>query len=170
MSDYNRTTRKCSVSQLHPELRHAIRNYFQQHSLGDPIAETLRCCETISEKKSVSRLVSWLNDNSDTTIHTGMLLTSQSLIWVRRGDRSGTLLTAASLKEISVEAHTSMLTKDHGLEVSGYMEGSNKPMRGYIGMGQEIAAQEFCEEVKQAVIKANPPLPKSRPKWFWGKN
>ena len=99
-----------------------------------------------------------------------MLLTSQSLIWVRRGDRSGTLLTAASLKEISVETHTSMLTKDHGLEVSGYMEGSNKPMRGYIGMGQEIAAQEFCEEVKQAVLKANPPLPKSRPKWFLGKN
>ena len=34
---------------------------------------------------------------------------------------------------------------------------------------QEIAAPEFCEEVKQAVIKANPPLPKSRPKWFFGK-
>ncbi len=85
------------MSQLHPELRYAIRNYFQQHTLGDSIAETLRCCETISEKKSVSRLVSWLNVNSDTTIHTGILLTSQSLIWVRRGDRSGTLLTAASL-------------------------------------------------------------------------
>ncbi len=168
MSDYNRTTRKCSMSQLHPELRQAVRNYFQEHVLGDPGVETLRCCETISEKKSVSRLVSWLNDNSDRTIHTGMLLTSQWLIWVRRGDSTGTLLTAANLHLISVGVHTSMFTKDFGLEVSGYIEGSKSPMSGYIGMGPELAAQEFCEEVTQAVLKANPPAPKTWPKWLGG--
>jgi hypothetical protein len=76
MSDYYRTTRECSVRQLHPELRQAIRNYFQEHNLGDLDAETISCCETISEKKVTGRLISWLNDNSDTTIHTGILLTS----------------------------------------------------------------------------------------------
>ena len=168
MSDYNRTTRKCSVSQLHPELRQAVRSYFQEHALGDPVAETLRCCETISEKKSVSRLVSWLNDNSDTTIHTGMLLTSQWLIWVRRGDRTGTMLTAANLQLVSVGVHTSMFSKEFGLEVSGYIQGSKSPLSGYIGMGPEIAAQEFCEDVKQAVIKANPPSQRTWPKWLGG--
>ena len=168
MSDYNRTTRTCSVSQLHPELRQAVRNYFQEQALGDPVAETLRCCVTISEKKSVSRLVSWLNDNSDRTVHTGMLLTSQWLIWVRRGDRTGTTLTAANLQLISVGVHTSMFSKEFGLEVSGYIQGSKSPLSGYIGMGPEIAAQEFCEDVKQAVVKANPPSPKIWPKWLGG--
>jgi hypothetical protein len=168
MSDYNRTTRKCSVSQLHPELRQAIRNYFQEHNLGDPGDETLQCCETISEKKSTGRLLSLLNGNFDTIIRTGMLLTSQWLIWVRNGDRSGTVSTAANLKEISVGVHTSILAKDYGLEVAGTIVGSKSPMHGYIGMGPEIEAQEFCEEVKQAVIKANPPTPKSWPKWLGG--
>ena len=168
MSDYNRTTRECSVSQLHPELRQAIRSYFQEHELGDPQAETLMCCETISEKKNAGGLVSWLNGELDTTIHTGMLLTSQWLIWVRSGDKSGTLLAAADLKQISVKAYTSILTQDTGLEVSGYIEDSKGLMRGYIGMGSELAAQKFCDEVKQAITKANPPTKKSWPKWLGG--
>ena len=36
MSDYNRTTRECQVSQLHPEVLLALRNYFQEQKLGDP--------------------------------------------------------------------------------------------------------------------------------------
>jgi hypothetical protein len=168
MSDYYRTTRECSVRQLHPELRQAIRNYFQEHNLGDLDAETISCCETISEKKVTGRLISWLNDNSDTTIHTGILLTSQWLIWARRGDKSGTILAAADLKYISVGVHTSVLTKDYGLEVYGDLVGSKGPMRGYIGMGSEIAAQKFCDEVKQAVTKINPPPQRSWPKWLGG--
>src|SRR3990167_1584687 len=66
MSDYNRTTRECPVSQLRPELFLSLRNYFQEHKLGDLEAETLLCCETISRKKSANRLVSWLNDGLDT--------------------------------------------------------------------------------------------------------
>ena len=97
MSDYNRTTRECSVIQLHPELLRALRNYFQEHQLGDLEAESRICCETISRKKNEGGLFSWWNTAEDTTIHTGILLTSQSLIWVRAGDKSGTLLTAANL-------------------------------------------------------------------------
>jgi hypothetical protein len=85
MSDYNRTTRECLVNQLHPELRQAIRRYFEEHELGNLEAETIMCCETISEKKNPGRLASFLKDASDTTIHMGMLLTSQMLIWVRKG-------------------------------------------------------------------------------------
>jgi hypothetical protein len=168
MSDYNRTTRECPVSQLHPKVRQAIRNYFQEHKLGDLEAETLICCETISEKKSAGRLVSWLNGELDTTIYTGMLLTSQWLIWVRSGEKSGTLLAAANLENISAREYFSMLTQDTGLEVSGYIEDSKDRMRGYIAMGPESAAQKFCDEVKQAITKAKPPTQKGWPKWLGG--
>jgi hypothetical protein len=168
MSDYHRTTRECSVSQLHPELCQAILSYFQAHALGDLETETIMCCETISEKKNAGRLVSWLNDTLDTTIHTGILLTSQWLIWVRYGDKSGMLLTAANLKHISVGMYTSLFTKDTGLEVVGYVEGSKGQMRGYIGMGPELATQKLCDEARQAIDKVNPPNPKKWPRWLGG--
>jgi len=166
MSDYNRTTRECRVSQLHPELLQAIQSYFQEHRLGSLEAETLMCCETISKAKDFGRLASLLKGIWDTTIHTGMLLTSQWLIWVRRGDRSGTVLTSANLKEIRVTAYKSILTQDTGLEILGYIGDSKGQMRGYIGMGPELAAQKFCDEVKEAITKVNPPPQKSWPKWL----
>ena len=165
MSEYIRTTRECSASQLHPELRRAVQTYFQEQGLGDVQTESLLCCETISRKK---RPVSWLSSKPDTTIYTGMLLTSQRLIWVHYGDQSGILVNAAKLDRIGTQIHTSLFTKDVGLEIIGYIGDSNARVRGYIGMGPDLAAQKFCEEVRQAIIKANPPSPKNQFKWPGG--
>lgn len=169
MSDYNRTTRECPVSQLHPELLRAIQSYFMEHQLGDLETETLLCCETVSTKKDFGKLAALLKGALDTTIHMGMLLTSQQLIWVRKGDRSGILLTAANLKDIQVRAYSSILTKDTGLEIFGYIGDSNGNVRGYVGMGAEADAQKFCEEVRKAVANVQPPpAPKNLPKWLGG--
>ncbi|MBN1427483.1 MAG: hypothetical protein JXB07_03805 [Anaerolineae bacterium] len=166
MSDYNRATRACFVSQLRPELFEAIQHYFQEHCLGDPEAETLLCCETVSTRKSAGWLSSWLDGESDETIYTGIILTEQWLIWVCSGDKSGLLLNAARLKEIQARAYASGLTGDTGLEVCGYVEGSKGRARGYIGLGPEAAAQEFCEAVHQAISKISPPEKKGIAKWF----
>jgi hypothetical protein len=160
MSEYIRTTRECSVRQLHPELLQAIGNYFQEHKLGALEAETLLCCETLSKKKSVGKITSWLSGNLDTTIYTGMLLTSQWLIWVHYGDQSGTRLNAADLKQIRAEFYTSPLTKDAGLEIVGYIEDAKTRVRGYVGMGADPVARKFCDEVKQAITRENPPTQK----------
>jgi hypothetical protein len=168
MSDYNRTTRECSVSQLHPELRQAIQSYFQAHELGDLESEALMCCETISEKKNIGGLGSMLKGVEDTTIHMGMLLTSQWLIWVRRGDQSGIVLNIANLKEIQARAYASIFPKDTGLEILGYIGETKNQARGYIGMGPELAAQKFCEEVRKAISVVTPPAKKGWPKWMGG--
>jgi len=168
MSDYERATRECSVSQLQPELRQAIQNYFQEHQLGDPEAETLMCCETVSTRKNVGGLFSLLNGGKDATIHTGMLLTSEWLVWVRKGDQSSIVLTAASLKEIQVKTYLSILNKDNGLEIAGFTRDSQSQVRGYIGMGQEPAAQKFCEEVEKAVASLKPPAEKGFARWWRG--
>src|SRR5215216_1062213 len=160
MSEYNRTTRECLVSQLDPELHQAFRKYFEEHQLGKLEAEAQLCCETISRKKNVGGLSSWLNGSADTTVHTGILLISDRLIWARHGDKSGTRLTAASLGQISVQEHTSLFRDDHGLDILGYVEGSNRAIRGHIGMGPELATQKFCDEVKQAIARVNPPVKK----------
>lgn len=165
MSEYIRITRECSVRQLHPELLQAIQNYFQEHKLGSLQAETLQCCETISRKKNTGRTVSWLSGKSDTTIYTGMLLTSQWFIWAHYGDKSGTRLSAANLSEIRADFFVSPFTKDASLQVVGYLESANARVRGSIGMGSDSAAQKFGEEARQATIRANPPQ-KGLFKWF----
>lgn len=168
MSDYYRTTRECSLGQLRPELLYAIREYFQKHRLGDLETETLSCCETTSEKKNVGRLASLLSDDPDTIAYTGVALTSQWLIWARSGDRSGTVVNAAELKEIQVKVFASRLTQDTGLEIVGYIGDSKGRVRGYLGMGPELAAQKFCEQVQQAIAKVKPPARRGLPRWLGG--
>jgi hypothetical protein len=136
--------------------------------MGDPEAETIMCCETISTKKT-GGLSSLLKSADDTTIHTGMILTSQWLIWARNGDRSGNVLNAANLKDIQVRMYLSFFTKDTGLEIFGFLRDAKSQVRGYIGLGAELAAQNFCEEVGKAIAAAQPPAPKSIwPKWLGG--
>lgn len=168
MSNYNRTTRECPVSQLQPDLRQAIQNYFREQNLGDPETETLMCCETVSTRKSTGWLGSLLTSGEDTTIHTGMLFTAEALIWARKGDRSTVALTAASLKEIQVRVHASLIDRDHGLDINGFVRDAKSRASGYIGMGPEPAAQKFCEEVEKAVAKLKPPVQKPFTRWFGG--
>ena len=168
MSGYIRTTRECSVSQLHPRLSQAIREYFQTHQLGDLDTGTLICCETISEKKNPGKLASFLDGYPDTIIHLGILLTAEWLIWARSGDQSGTMVTGAKLKLIQVKAFVSKRTKDMQLEVSGFIGDSKEYVRGNLEMGPELAAQKFCTEVGQAILKVNPPAKRAFPKWMRG--
>ena len=168
MSEYIRTTRECSVTEFHPEILQAIQNYFQEHRLGNLQADVLICCETISRKKSTGKTISWLNGRPDTIIHTGMLLTSQWLIWVHHGDQSGTRSNAANLTQIQVEYYAYPLTKDAGLEIVGYISDTKARVRGYIGMGADLAAHEFCEAVKQEIIKVNPPTQRGLFGWRAG--
>lgn len=165
MSEYERTTRECSPSQLHPELLKAVQKYFHEHDLGDLQTGILRCCETISKRKSASKLVAWLSNEQDMTIHTGMVLTSERLIWVHHGDRSVTRLNAAHLDRIGVRFRRSLFSRDVGLEIVGYIGDDNARVHGRIGMGTEPAAQQFCEEVKQAVSRINPPTSKNIFNW-----
>lgn len=158
MKGYIRTTRECPASQIHPSLYLAIREYFQMHQIGNLDTETLICCETISQMRNPGKLAAFLDSNPDSITHLAILLTAEWLIWARNGDRSGTIVTGAKLKVIQVKAFVARRTKDMGLEVSGFINDSKEYVRGNLGMGPDVAAQKFCEEVGRAVLKVNPPV------------
>jgi hypothetical protein len=168
MIGYIRTTRECSASQIHPSLYQAIREYYQTHQLGNLDTETLICCETFSQIRNPSKLVSFLDGNPDSTIHLAILLTAEWLIWARNGDRSGTIVTGAKLKVIQVKAFVARRTKDMILEVSGYIADTKEYVRGNLEMGPDVAAQKLCEEVEQVVLKANPPVKRKFSRWMGG--
>ena len=169
MSDYNRTTRECPVSKLRPELFLAVRNYFYEHKLGDLETEILLCYETTSTKKSTNKLMAWLNDGLDTTVHMAVLFTSEWLIWVRSGDRSGVQLSSAELKQLVVRVYVSLLARDAGLEIAGHIEGTKGIMRGAFAMESLSIAQKFCDEVILAINKLNPPSEKNISRWWGGR-
>ena len=164
MSDYHRVTKECSFGQLRPELVQAIREYARDHrELGNVEVEVLMCCETTSEKKRTGVLAALMGGGPNTILYTGMLVTPQCLIWARSGDKSGIRVNSAKLKDVQVRAFASRLMQDTGIEISGYIGDSNRRVRGYVGMGPEPAAQEFCEQVEQAIDKVRPKPTKRRP-------
>lgn len=169
MSDYHRYTRECAFSQFRSELIKAIRDYNQDHHLGDIETEALMCCQTTSEKKPPGFWASLLGDEPDKVYHTGMLVTPKWLVWARSGDKSGTVVSAAKLKDIQVKAFASRLLKDKGLEVYGMIGEARERMRGYIALGVEEAGQKFCEIVRQAVeeTRQQTPRPKRRIFGLW---
>jgi hypothetical protein len=166
MSNYNRTTRECPVGELQPELRQAVRKYFREHELGNPETETLLCCETVSTQKDTGWLNTLLAGGEEANIHTAMLLTSEWLVWVRKGDQSETVMTAANLTEVRVKPHLSLINKDRGLDIIAFLRDSKSTIRGYVGMGQGPATEKFCDEVVKAVEKVKPPEPKPFARWF----
>ena len=168
MSNYRRSTRECSVTQLNPELLRALQEYFQSHNLGELETEALACCETVAEKKPGSWLSDWLEPGSDETVFTGIVLTAQSLVWARKGDKASALVVGAELMNIRARMHISFFSKDLGLEVTGLIENSKSNIHGIIGLGPEPAAQKFCDEVTQAIEKINPTPVRKFPRWMGG--
>ena len=166
MSRYNRTTRECPVSQLHPELYQAVQEFFRTHQMGDMTTETRRCCETISVKKDTNRLVSFLEGKIDQTSRLAMLMTSEWLIWVGSGDRSGIHTTGAKLKAIRVKLFIAKRTNNMQLDISGFIADTKEYVRGTLELGSEPAAQSFCEDVERTVLKENPPEKRSLSGWF----
>lgn len=166
MSDYTRSTIECSVSQLRPELRRAIDEYFQKHSLGEAEAETVLCCETVSEKKEPGWLASLLGEKIETPVYTAVLLTSQHLIWARGGPQTGVTVTGADLCFIRVKPYASLFVKDTGLDISGLIADSKMAIHGYIGLGPEPAAEKFVEETRQAIARINPSSTSKWPAWM----
>jgi hypothetical protein len=166
MSDYTRSTIECSVRQLRPELRRAIDEYFEKHTLGDAETEAVLCCETVSERKEPGWLASLFGEKMGPPIYTAMLLTATELIWARGELQSDITVTGADLKFIRAKPYASMFINDTGLQISGII--GSGTMSGYIGMGPEPAAQKFCDEVQQAIARINPSSTRKWPSWMGG--
>ena len=157
MSRYKRFTRECRLEQLKPALLDAVRKHLAARGLADEEAQVVMCCETVSERQPATGLSALVKEDADEIYYTGALFTPQWLVWARSSEKSGTAVVSARLKEIRVKPFASLLVSDTGLEVMGDVGDPGARVSGYIGLGAEAAAHKFCEAVKRAVDKANPP-------------
>ena len=157
MNNYKRQTRACTFEELQPALQQALRAYFSKHELTGLETQILICCETRSERQKTSALETLLGEDRDLVYYLAAFMTPEWLVWARSGDHTKTVVVAAKLKDIHVRPMAFLMVKDTGLNIEGFVDGSFSKIHGYIGLGPEPAAEEFCKVVEDAVEVANPP-------------
>jgi hypothetical protein len=156
MNNYKRKTRACTFEELQPTLQQALHAYFLKHELTGMEAQIVICCETMSERVKNSTLETLLGEDSDLVYYLAVFMTPEWLVWARCGDHSKTTVVAARLKDIHVRPMAFLVTKDSGIYIEGFVDGSFSKIHGYLGLGPEPAAEEFQKAVEKAVETANP--------------
>ena len=152
MGDYLRATRECTLGSLNPTLAASIRAHIEKYELGDVEASALICCETTSTKQKKG-----LFGRKAEVFLTGMILTSQWLIWGSGKENETLGVHSARLRDVQVQDYekSSMykLVQDTGLNISGLRTDAVDIGSIFIGLGPEPAAQKFRAMLKEEIEK-----------------
>lgn len=157
MSNYKRSTRECTFVELQPGLLQAMRAYFTEHAMAGIESQILMCCETISERKKSGKLAALLGENSEQVYRLAAFVTPEWLVWARSGETTNTRVAAANLKNVRVRQLDSLLFKENGIEIEGFLDGSFTKVHGSIALGPEPSADRFWNAVREAAEAINPP-------------
>ena len=160
MSDYQRTTRECSFTQIRPELFDAIRQHIEEHHLGNVESELLICCETTSERKKAGLLTS-LKDKlmglpaPGSIQYSAAVVTPKWLIWAITDIKHGVLALSVRLTEAEISDYDAKLVEDYGINILGFSTGATKRSLKFLGLGRGPASEKFKSVLKQAMEEAN---------------
>ena len=151
MGDYERTTRECTLDNMHPELAAAFQAYIEKYELEEIAAKAMICCETISTKEKKILLGSKMEVEI-----AGTILTPQWLFWAGGKEKETPGVFLARLHDLRVEDYekSSMykMIQDTGLNVFGFQTASG-PGSIFIGLGPQPAAQKFRDMLREAISK-----------------
>jgi hypothetical protein len=153
MSEYQRTTRECSLDSLNPALRTAVHQYCTTHELSVTLDDPLFCGETTSTKQKKG-----LFGRKTEPSLTGFLLAPPWLIWAVGQNNEPPAVLAARLREIQVQDYEQsalyQLMPDSGVNITGLRTVAEDVGSAFIGLGPEPAAQKFRERLRQALAEA----------------
>ncbi|MBP7999289.1 MAG: hypothetical protein KA314_19495 [Chloroflexi bacterium] len=150
MSDYQRTTRICTLAELPASLGAALTQRAQDLGVKELSQQVLLCAETISIKKKRTGFIQrLLGGDPDINHITGIVVTSQYLIWGHEGEKRGITVLSAKLNEVRVTPFTSTLVPDSGLEIFGFISGVSEKVQAFIGVGEGAAADQLRQIIAQ---------------------
>lgn len=153
MSTTTRLTRECTFRNLQPELLAAIHQHIEKYQLGDIESAQPTCFETTSTEKKTG-----LFSNGEEVTVTGMLITTQLLLWTN-GKKSGKpVVMSALLRTINVQdfENTAMykVKPDTGMNITGRYSDVTKQGRAFIGLGTDLAGEKFRQVLQHAIQKS----------------
>ncbi len=151
MSEYQRTTRECTLGNMQPELATALKTYIEKHDRADVTTSMLMSCETISTKQTKK-----LFRTTTEVIVSGVILTPKWLIWAsgEGGGKVGVL--SARLQNLKIEDYEQSnmykMIPDSGLNVLG-LASADGISSIFIGLGPEPASQKFRTMLREAMAQ-----------------
>jgi len=138
---------------MSPELSSAIRKHIEIYNLGDVESALLICCETTSTTKKTGLFAS----GSETTV-TGMLVTTQLLVWTNGKKKDNPTVRSAWLHNIDAHnfENTAMhqVNPDSGMNITGRYTDVTKQGQAFIGLGTDPAGEKFRQVLQHAIQKA----------------
>ncbi len=153
MDSTTRITRECSINELNPALRDAMRAHIVQYQLGPIEDDILMCCETTSIRQKTG-----LFGGTEDSI-SAVFVTPKWLVWADSVKRNAATIGAGQLKQISIRDYktTAMyaVIPDMGINVTGRFTDVNKTGAVFIGLGLQADGQKFQQILEDAIKKAS---------------
>jgi len=146
------TTHACTIEELNPDLKNALRAHGTQFSLEDIESDVLMCCET----KAILQK-SGLFGTKETSI-SAAYLTPKWLVWAVAKNGSVARAGSAQLRDIEARDYESTamfsIVPNQGLNITGRYTDVNKTGITFISLGSEQDGQNFRHILKEALKKA----------------
>ncbi len=153
MDNINRSTHACSLEDLQPVLKAALRAHLAAYKLTDLEPEILMCCET-----NTTRQKKGLFGGGVETTQSAAFVTPNWLVWADSTDRNDAGAGSADLRRIDVRDYqeTAMyeIAPDEGLDITGRYTDSNKTGMTFIALGAEPDGQKFRQVLQEAMKTA----------------
>ena len=123
------------------------------YNLDDGKSSHLICCEITSTRKKTG-----LFANGDETKITGMLVTTQLLVWTNGKKRGKLAVTSALLRNIDAHDFENsvryQVNPDSGINITGRYTDVTRQGQAFIELGTDSAGEKFRQVLQHAIQKA----------------
>lgn len=149
MSANTRSTSECTFGEMNPRLVAAIRKHIDLYNLDETESSPLICFETTSTHQKTG-----LFANGTETIITGMLITTNMLVWTT-GKENDLVVRSAQLRNIGAQdfENTAMykVKPDSGMNITGRYTDVTKLGRSFIGIGPDPDGKKFRQMLQHSI-------------------
>ena len=123
------------------------------YNLDDGESSHLICCEITSTRKKTG-----LFANGNETKITGMLVTTQLLVWTNGKKRGKLAVTSALLRNIDAHDFENsvryQVNPDSGINITGRYTDATRQGQAFIGLGTDSAGEKFRQVLQHDIQKA----------------
>jgi hypothetical protein len=147
------STHACTIEELNPKLKNAIRDHGKQFGLEDMESDVLICCETKSTLQKNGLLGA-----KEAITFSAAYITPKWLVWATTANGNAPSAGSAQLRNIDARDYTATamfaIAPNQGLNITERYTEANQTGMTFISLGSEPDGQNFRHILKEALNRA----------------
>lgn len=147
------TTRACTIEELKPNLKNALRAHGKQFAMEDIESDVLMCCETRSVLQK-----NGLFGGKEEISFSAAYITPKWPVWANSANGTAASAGSAQLRNIETRDYESTamfaIVPNQGLNITGRYTDVNKTGMTFISLDSEPDGQNFRRVLKEALKRA----------------